>query len=177
MGNQYIPKSYLCGLAITAVSDKESVNLRIESGLKRAVEQISEEVEGNSRPSDLSQTAANLIKIGVGGQKAGVEASVVGKYLKIPRLFAEGSFGGDKVTMGTQLGSQTISELQKEFDPKKHTAAREALRLGVTIVDPDQKSIKGPLGGPRPFSEVDVTDHVEGEDAQNALRYISSELA
>ena len=169
-------KSYLCGLVIHPMSDKESINLRIESGLKRAVEQISEEVEGDSRPSDLSQTAANLIKIGLGGERAGIEPDIVGEFFEIPRLFASISFDGEKVTMGTQLDSKTIAELQKEFNPKKHTAAREALQLGVIIVDPGEKSIVGPLGGPRPFAEIDIDDHVEGEGAQEALRYITERL-
>ncbi|AZH26024.1 hypothetical protein [Haloplanus aerogenes] len=158
------------------MSDKESVNLRIEQGLKDTVANVAINLEGDSRPSDLSKTARKLILIGLGARQANIEPDIVGPLGVIPRPFAEISFGGEKVTMGTQLRAETLEELQAAFETKKHPAAREALRLGLIIVQSDNLKMEGPLGGPRPFANINVEEHVVGEEARQALHEIKAAL-
>lgn len=159
------------------MSEKESLNLRIEAGLKDEVSKIAEDVEGDSRPSDLSTTAQKLILVGIGAERAGVQEKVVGPLGILPRPFATAEFGGEKTSMGTQLTAEQLDELQTVFEAKKHTAAREALRLGVVMIqagslDTDM-DIEGPLGIFLPFAEMEIDEEVEGELAQEALEAIT----
>jgi hypothetical protein len=156
------------------MSEKESLNLRLENGLKEQVAELALEMYGDSRPSDLSKTAHKLMLVGIGGEKAGIQEKVVGPLGILPRPFATAEFGGEKVTMGTHLLEDELAELQSVFDAKKHTAAREALRLGVIIVKAGEleADIEGPLGIFRPFAEMDIDDNVEGDAAIEALAEI-----
>lgn len=156
------------------MTDKESLNLRVEQGLKDEVSKISEDIEGDTRPSDLSKTAQKLISIGIGAEQAGVQEKVVGPLEILPRPFATAEFGGEKLAMGTQLTEEQIDDLQDVFDAKKHTAAREALRLGVVIIQAGHLDIEGPLGIFRPFAEMKIDEEVEGERAAAALEEISA---
>jgi len=158
------------------MNKKESVNLRLESGLKDMVSKIAQAVEGDTRPTDLSKTAQKLIIVGIGGEKAGIQGKVVGPLGILPRPFATASFGGDKVTMGTQLTEADIEELKRVFQNKKHTAAREALRLGVIIVQADELDVEGPLGTARPFAKIELKDHVQGQEAQETLEEIKEAI-
>jgi hypothetical protein len=155
------------------MSEKESLNLRIEQGLKDEVSKISEDVEGDSRPSDLSTTAQKLILVGIGAERAGVQEKVVGPLEILPRPFATAEFGGEKTSMGTQLTAEQLDELQTVFEAKKHTAAREALRLGVVMIQAGSLDIEGPLSIFRPFAKMKIDEEVEGELAQEALEAIT----
>ena len=154
------------------MSEKESLNLRLERGLRDQVKELAEAVEGDDRPSDLSKTARKLILIGIGAERAGIQEKVQGP-LGIPRPFATVEFGGQKDTMGTQLTPDELEELQDVFEAKKHTAAREALRLGVIIVEADSTNFDLDIGGPfgilRPFAEISIDDNVESELATDYL--------
>jgi hypothetical protein len=158
------------------MSDKESLNLRVEEGLKDEVSKIAEDVEGDSRSSDLSSTAQKLIVIGIGAERAGVQekAEVVGPLGIVPRPFATMEFEGDKISMGTQLTAEQLDDLQSVFEAKKHTAAREALRLGVILVQADDLDARfeGPLGIFRPLARMQVEEKVEGDHAFEALETI-----
>jgi hypothetical protein len=165
-------KKYLRAAGNEDMSDKKSVNLRIETNLKEMVERVSRALLGEDRPSALSTTAEKLIIIGLGAQKAGIEPQVVGPLGVLPRPFTTPSFGGEKETMGTQLRTETLEELQDYFDTKKHTAAREALLFGILIVQLDDLKLEGPLGGSRPFAELDVDERVAGDEAKQTLEEV-----
>jgi len=158
------------------MTNKESINLRLESGLKEAVSKISQSVEGDTRPTDLSKTAQKLIIIGIGAEKSGIQGKVVGPFGILPRPFATASFGGEKVTMGTQLTEDNIEDLKEIFENKKHTAAREALRLGVIMVQAEELDVEGPLGGPRPFAEIEIKDDIVVEESKNILGEIKESM-
>jgi len=151
-------------------NDNESLNLRIESGLRDNVRELAQDIEGDDRPSDLSKTARKLIVIGIGAERAGIQGHIKGPF-EIPRPFASVDFGGEKDTMGTQLSPNEVDDLQTVFDDKKHTAAREALRLGVIIVKANDPSIdiRGPANFLRPFAEISIDDNVDGESATDHL--------
>ena len=152
------------------MSEKESLNLRLESGLRDHVRELAQNVEGDDRPSDLSKTARKLIVIGIGAERAGIQETASGP-LGIPRPFATVDFGGEKDTMGTQLSTSELEDLQAVFDAKKHTAAREALRLGVIIIKADdpELDVTGPGGILRPFAKISIDDNVAGELANQYL--------
>lgn len=154
------------------MSDKESLNLRVEEGLKDEVSKIAEDLEGDTRPSDLSSTAQKLISVGIGAERAGVQKKVVGPLEILPRPFATAEFGGEKLAMATQLTSEQVDDLQDVFETKKHTAAREALRLAVVMIQAGNLDIEGPLGIFRPFAEMKIDENVEGERATEALEEI-----
>jgi hypothetical protein len=157
------------------MSEKESLNLRVEEGLKDEVSKIAENVEGDSRPSDLSSTAQKLILIGIGAERAGVQEKVVGPFEILPRPFATAEFRGDKTSMGTQLTVEQLDDLQAAFDAKKHTAAREALKLGVVMVQSGNLDldIVGPFNIFRPFAKMEIEEKVEGERAAETLEEIT----
>lgn len=154
------------------MTNKESINLRLERGLKDMVSKISQEVEGDTRPTDLSKTAQKLIIIGIGAEKSGIQGKAIGLFGILPRPFATASFGGDKVTMGTQLTKEDIEHLKDVFENKKHTAAREALRLGVIMIQAPELDVEGPLGGPRPFAKIEIRDEIQDEEARRAFEEI-----
>ncbi|ELZ88789.1 hypothetical protein C453_00960 [Haloferax elongans ATCC BAA-1513] len=131
--------------------------------------ELAEKVEGNSRPSDLSKTAQRLIRVGLALRKSGIEPEFEGPFGLIKRPFATIKFGGETVTFGTQLTANVIEELTVSFTEKKHTAAREALRLGIIAVYLNDLDITGPLGGPRPFSNVNLSEHFDDEYGREAL--------
>jgi len=151
------------------VAERESINLHVESGLRDRVAELAKAVEGDSRPSDLSKTAQKLIHIGVALRKSGLEPDIEGPFGVIKRPFASIEFGGDTVSFGTQLTADMIDELTALFTEQKHPAAREALRLGVIAVYLNDLDITGPLGGPRPFAQVDISEHFDDERGQTAL--------
>jgi hypothetical protein len=77
--------------------------------------------------------------------------------------------------MATQLTSEQVDDLQDVFETKKHTAAREALRLAVVMIQAGNLGnldIEGPLGIFRPFAEMKIEENVEGERATEALEEI-----
>lgn len=156
------------------MSSKESINLRVESGLRDRVSKLAKSVEGDNRPSDMSKTAQKLIHVGLALRKSGIEPEFEGPLGIIPRPFASIEFGGEKLTFGTQLSEETLRELTREFSEKKHTSAREALRLGVIALELNELDVTGPLGGPRPFANVTLEEHFDDERGQAALRELQS---
>lgn len=176
VAQQYIRIYFMWLSILSPVSSKESINLRLGAELKAAVEQASEHLLGDTRPTDLSTTAQKLILVGLGARQAGIEPEIRGPLGVLSRPFARASFDGETVTMGTQLDAKTIDQLKEAFVEKKHTAARRALRLGVIMMQADQLDIEGPLGGPRPFAEIHVPDRINRSDASTALRELQEAL-
>lgn len=151
------------------MAEMESVNLRVESGLRDRVAKIARQVEGDTRPSDLSTTAQKLIYVGLALRKSGIEPEFEGPLGVIPRPFATIEFGGETVTFGTQLSTSVLDELTAAFSEQKHPSAREALRLGVIALELDDLTVTGPLGGSRPFANVTLSEHIEDERGRNAI--------
>lgn len=155
---------------------KQSINLRVESGLQETVAELAALSEGDTRPTDLSRTARKLILIGLAFRRDGLEPQYEGPLGILPRPFATPTFGGDSVTFGTQLEIAAFEELQTAFDEKPHTAAREALRLGVMAVQLDQVELTGPLGIPRPFADFNLEDELTDTQALAYLRELRTHI-
>ena len=155
---------------------KQSINLRVESGLHETVADLAALSEGDTRPTDLSRTARKLILIGLAFRRDGLEPQYEGPLGVLPRPFATPTFGGDSVTFGTQLETAAYDAVETVFDEKPHTAAREALRLGVIAVQLDQLELTGPLGLSRPFAEVDLDDKLTDTQALAYLRELRTHI-
>jgi len=155
---------------------KQSINLRVESGLHETVTELAALSEGDTRPTDLSRTARKLILIGLAFRREGLEPQYEGPLGILPRPFATPTFGGESVTFGTQLESDAYDELQSVFDEKPHTAAREALRLGVIAVQLNQLNLTGPLGASRPFATISLDDELSDTQALAYLRELRTHI-
>lgn len=157
------------------MADRESLNLRIQEGLRDHVADIARNVEGGDSPRELSTTAENLIYVGMGmkcaDQRSGdsVLPTFEGPFGVLPRPWAEPAFDGDDVRLGTRVDTDTIDTLERVFDKTKHTAAKQALRLGVILIEKDAITIRGPEGVRRPFAKVNVEEEIYGERARTAL--------
>jgi len=62
------------------------------------------------------------------------------------------------------------------FDEKPHTAAREALRLGVIAVQLNQLNLTGPLGASRPFATISLDDELSDTQALAYLRELRTHI-
>ena len=158
------------------MAETESVNLRVESGLRDRVAKISQRVEGDTRPTDMSATAQKLIYVGLALRKSGIEPEFEGPLGLIPRPFATIEFGGETVTFGTQLPESVTEDLTAAFSEKKHPSAREALRLGVIALELGELDVTGPLGGPRPFANISLNEHFTDERGRNALEELREHI-
>jgi hypothetical protein len=139
----------------------KSLNPRVETELKRAIE----EYAGADRT--ISQTAADLIKIGIGVRESGIEPEIKGPF-GLPRPFAKVSLSDQMTDFRTEIDEETHDELIENFSSKPNTAAREAIRLGVFTVAGDQFEIEGPEGGPRPFADIEV-DSVDDPEVRELI--------
>lgn len=128
-----------------------ALNPRIEYEIKEVISDIA------GRDKTIKETAAGLIQIGVGVRTHGVEPKIVGP-LGIPRPFAKLSLGDQMSELRTEIDDDLADELVNRFDNKPNTAAREAIRLGVLAVAQDAFTVEGPVGGPRPFAEIDLSE-------------------
>lgn len=128
-----------------------ALNPRIEYEIKEVISDIA------GRDKTIKETAAGLIQIGVGVRTHGVEPKIVGP-LGIPRPFAKLSLGDQMSELRTEIDDDIADELVNRFDNKPNTAAREAIRLGVLAVAQDAFTVEGPVGGPRPFAEIDLSE-------------------
>lgn len=161
------------------MTGRESLNLRIKSGLREHIASIANEVEGSAEPRDLSKTAEKLIEVGLGIQMAdnkndgGILPTVSGPFGIIPRPWAEPSFDGEDVRLGTRVDAEVIEELQSAFGVTKHTAAKQALRLGIILINKDELEIRGPFGVERPFAQINIGEDLHGDRALDALDYLS----
>jgi len=155
---------------------KQSINLRVESGLHETVAELAALSEGDTRPTDLSRTARKLILIGLAFRREGLEPQYEGPLGVLPRPFATPTFGGESVTFGTQLETDAYDDLQGVFEEKPHTAAREALRLGIIAVQLDQLNLTGPLGTARPFAKVSLDDELSDIQALAYLRELRTHI-
>lgn len=157
------------------MADRESLNLRIQEGLRDHITDIARQVEGGDSPRELSATAENLIYVGMGIKSAdnhsddAVLPTVEGPFGVLPRPWAEPSFDGDDVRLSTRVDTETIETLERAFNKTKHTAAKQALRLGVILIEKDEITLRGPEGIRRPFANIDIQDEIHGERAQTAL--------
>lgn len=133
-----------------------SLNPRIEYELKELISDIA------GREHTISETAANLIQIGIVIRQEGLEPEIVGP-LGIPRPFAKISLGDQTGELRTEISDTVADELVSEFDNKPTTAAREAIRLGILAVAEDEFTVEGPAGGPRPFAKIEFDALEDGE--------------
>lgn len=157
------------------MADRESLNLRIQEGLRDHIANIARGVEDGDSARELSATAENLIYVGMGMKIAdqrsddSVLPTFEGPFGILPRPWAEPSFDGDDIRLSTRVDTDTIDTLERAFNKTKHTAAKQALRLGVILIEKDAITIRGPEGVRRPFAKINVQDDIHGERAQTAL--------
>ena len=116
------------------------------------------------------------ILIGLAFRREGLEPQYEGPLGVLPRPFATPTFGGESVTFGTQLETDAYDDLQSVFEEKPHTAAREALRLGIIAVQLDQLNLTGPLGTARPFAKVSLDDELSDIQALAYLRELRTHI-
>lgn len=145
-----------------------ALNPRIEYEVKEVVSDIA------GRDKTIKQTAAELIQIGVGVRAHDIEPQIVGP-LGIPRPFAKISLGDQMSELRTEIDDDLADRLVNQFDNKPNTAAREAIRLGVLAVAQDAFTVKGPVGGPRPFAEIDLNE-LSDTDLIDQIETLQNEL-
>lgn len=145
-----------------------SLNPRVEYELKELIEDIA------GREGTISDTAADLIRVGIAVRKYDVEPKIVGP-LGLPRPFAKISLGERTGELRTELSDEITTELVEEFDNKPNTAAREALRLGILAVAEDEFTVEGPVGGPRPFAEIEISD-IKDQDITELIEDLRTRL-
>lgn len=143
----------------------ESLSPRIDVNFRQAIDEIA---QGERQ---IGETAAKLIHIGIAVREVGAEPEITGPF-GLPRPFAKISLSDMKTEIALELDDDLYERLINEFNSKKNTAAREALRLGVFTVADDQFEITGPAGGPRPFAgiEIDKIDNREVRDLISEFR-------
>jgi len=157
------------------MADRESLNLRIQEGLRDHVAEIARTVEGDDSPSALSATAEKLIYVGMGIKQADEKSDstvlprVEGPFGVLPRPWAEPTFEGEDVRLSTRVDTEVIEPLERAFNKTKHTAAKQALRLGVLLIAQDEVTIRGPGGVQRPFAKIDLPAQIEKGRSRTAL--------
>lgn len=141
------------------------LNPRIEYEVKEVVSDIA------GRDRTIKETAAELIQIGIGIRSHDIDPKIVGP-LGIPRPFAKLSLGEQMSEIRTDIDDDLVDQLVNHFDDKPNTAAREAIRLGVLAVAQDAFTVEGPVGGPRPFAKIELSelDDTELRNQIEALR-------
>lgn len=141
------------------------LNPRIEYEVKEVVSDIA------GRDRTIKETAAELIQIGIGIRSQDIDPKIVGP-LGIPRPFAKLSLGDQMSEIRTDIDDDIADQLVNQFDNKPNTAAREAIRLGVLAVAQDAFTVEGPVGSPRPFAEIELSelDDTELKNQIEALR-------
>jgi len=128
-----------------------SLNPRLEYELKELIKDIA------GRNGTISDTAADLIRIGIAIRQEDIEPKIVGP-LGLPRPFAKISLGEQTSELRTEVTDEIEDDLVAHFDNKPNTAAREAIRLGILAVAADKFTIQGPVGGPRPFADIEINE-------------------
>lgn len=144
------------------------LNPRIEYEIKELISDIA------GRDKTIKETSAELIEVGVGIRAHNIEPKIVGP-LGIPRPFAKLSLGEQMSELRTEIDEDLADELVNRFDNKPNTAAREAIRLGVLAVAQDAFTIEGPVGGPRPFAQIELSE-LNDTDLRNQIETLRDEL-
>ncbi|GGK82834.1 hypothetical protein [Haloarcula sebkhae] len=145
-----------------------SLNPRVEYELKELISDLA------GRDHTISETAADLIQIGVTIRKEELEPEIVGP-LGIPRPFAKISLGDQTGELRTEISDALADELVSEFDNKPNTATREAIRLGILAVAEDEFTVEGPAGGPRPFAQIEF-ETLEDAEVLNLIKDLQARL-
>jgi len=145
-----------------------SLNPRLEYELKELIGDIA------GRDRTISDTAANLIRIGIEVRRDDIEPKIVGP-LGLPRPFAKISLGEQTSELRTEISDELADELVEHFDNKPNTAAREAIRLGILTVANDKFTVQGPIGDPRPFAEIEV-DEIEAREIVELIKQLRARL-
>jgi hypothetical protein len=145
-----------------------ALNPRLEYELKELIEDIA------GRDRTISDTAADLIEIGIAVRKEDVEPKIVGP-LGVPRPFAKISLGEQTSELRTEIRDTAADELVEYFDNKPNTAAREAIRLGILAVAVDEFTIQGPIGGPRPFAEIKISE-IDNQEIVELIQDLRSRI-
>lgn len=156
------------------MGETESLSISMENGLKQPITELSETHGDDKQGSEFSSTVEKLLLIGSGAEKAGLQEKVTGPIDSISRPFSTAEFGGEQVQVDIQVSSDTLSELHDVFDCAEERATREALRLGVILVQANQLGIEGSLGIYRPFAHMDIEDELQDETSVEAFKTIST---
>ncbi|MFB6187130.1 MAG: hypothetical protein ABEI86_09725, partial [Halobacteriaceae archaeon] len=126
------------------------------------------------RERTISETAAELIEIGIAVRREGIEPNIVGP-LGIPRPFAKINLGDQTSELRTEVSDEIVDELVDLFSNKPNTAAREAIRLGILAVAENEFTVEGPVGDPRPFAKIKV-DQIDSPEIVELVNDLRSRL-
>ena len=146
----------------------KSLNPRIEIEIKEAVEELA------GADYTINQTASELIRIGISTRKSDIEPEIKGPF-GLPRPFAKIKLGDRMTELRTDVDDEVAAQLVDEFNNKPNTAAREALRLGLFTVASNEFEIEGPLGGPRPFADIEL-EGLDDPEVQELVRDLRDRL-
>jgi len=144
------------------------LNPRLEYEIKELVTDIA------GRDRTISNTASDLIKIGIAVRSNDIEPEIVGP-MGIPRPFAKIRLGDQSSELRTEISEEMADQLVDIFDNKPNTAAREAIRLGILAVAQDEFTVQGPIGGPRPFAKIKV-EEIDDTDINELIKELQTRL-
>jgi hypothetical protein len=154
----------------------EPINLRVEAEVENQVAKLSDYLAGEDGNPSRSEAARELIYVGLGVEMSDGQIKYKGPLGWIDRPFAGANFEGETVSFGTRLPERTIGRLEGAFQKKKHTAAKEALRTGLILVQIDKIKVHGPFDNPRPLANPDLEGQLEDDRAKEALEKIRDAL-
>lgn len=140
----------------------EPIVIRVKAGLKDLVKEISER-----QNRSLSEVTRDLIKCGIGAQKAG------GLEIRGPfggrRPLAELHFEGEEKNLSVRLDKKLIRKAERCFGKNTRKAVRRSIRLGSFLIKRNEVRITGIFELPRPFTKAEASS-IEDEEAKNALK-------
>ena len=139
------------------------LDIWIEENLKSCVNTLAT----RNRPGkSLSEVTRDLILVGI--DLAGQGDLEITGILGTRRPFAEISFGGPPARLGLRVDQDFVQNLEASFELPARTAARNAIRLGLTALAPGEVGIVGPGGLRRPLASFELPE-IRGQEAKEAL--------
>ncbi|MBC7113082.1 MAG: hypothetical protein H5T34_03555 [Candidatus Methanomethyliales bacterium] len=103
-------------------------------------------------------------------RRGGFEIRGPAGLLKRPLAIAKLNFDGEDERLTIWIDEDLARELEREFGGNLRSALRQALRLAVLTIEPEDVEITGPLGVvSRPFASIKLPQ-IEDERAKKALK-------
>jgi hypothetical protein len=141
--------------------------VRVERPLKSALERLAVETARS-----ISDIARDLILVGLDVQTRGGGVRLAGPAGLVMRPFATLGSLGEEETLSIWIGEELSGEVEEGFKTSLRGAVREALRLGLLRLRPEDVEVLGPFGiVSRPFATVTFPEL--SERANDALSRLS----
>ncbi|MFW5902834.1 MAG: hypothetical protein ACOCTT_03030 [archaeon] len=138
----------------------ESIVIRVESGLKKFIQKLSEE-----QNRSMSEVTRDLIKIGIEAEKEG-GLKITGPY-GTQRPLSTLKFKGEEQRLAIRMNKELINKLKNQFGKETRKSARKAIRLGSLLIKPEQTEIKGIIEPKKLFDGEKI--EIEEEEAREAI--------